>query len=116
MSVQFRDFVSAISSLCVHHITTIHIVTEKHGHLCGTTPQNRTSRPNTAIVTEKSGHFFCVDAPKRRFKGWTWGLGGVTGLAVALIVGIVVGTYASIFIATPIMYDVTKKADAKKEE
>ena len=40
----------------------------------------------------------------------------IRGLAVALIVGIVVGTYASIFIATPIMYDVTKKVDAKKEE
>ena len=40
----------------------------------------------------------------------------IRGLAVALIVGIVVGTYASIFIATPIMYDVTKKADAKKAE
>ena len=40
----------------------------------------------------------------------------IRGLAVALIVGIVVGTYASIFIATPIMYDVTKKADAKKEQ
>jgi len=40
----------------------------------------------------------------------------IRGLAVALIVGIVVGTYASIFIATPIMYDVTKKADAKKAD
>ena len=40
----------------------------------------------------------------------------IRGLAVALIVGIVVGTYASIFIATPIMYDVTKKVEAKKEE
>ena len=40
----------------------------------------------------------------------------IRGLAVALIVGIVVGTYASIFIATPIMYDVTKKVDAKKAE
>ena len=39
----------------------------------------------------------------------------IRGLAVALIVGIIIGTYASIFIATPIMYDVTKKA-AKKEE
>ena len=39
----------------------------------------------------------------------------IRGLAVALIVGIVVGTYASIFIATPIMYDVTKKVAAKKE-
>ena len=38
----------------------------------------------------------------------------IRGLAVALIVGIVVGTYASIFIATPIMYDVTRKAEAKK--
>ena len=40
----------------------------------------------------------------------------IRGLAVALIIGIVVGTYASIFIATPIMYDVTKKADAKKTQ
>ena len=43
----------------------------------------------------------------------------IRGLAVALILGIVVGTYASIFIATPIMYDLTKKADkkaAKKEQ
>ena len=40
----------------------------------------------------------------------------IRGLAVALILGIVIGTYASIFIATPIMYDVTKKADAKKAE
>ena len=38
----------------------------------------------------------------------------IRGLAVALILGVVIGTYASIFIATPIMYDVTKKNDAKK--
>ena len=38
----------------------------------------------------------------------------IRGLAVALILGIVIGTYASIFIATPIMYDVTRKAEAKK--
>ena len=40
----------------------------------------------------------------------------IRGLAVALILGIIIGTYASIFIATPIMYDVTKKAEAKKEQ
>ena len=38
----------------------------------------------------------------------------IRGLAVALIVGIIVGTYASIFIATPIMFDVTKKVADKK--
>jgi len=37
----------------------------------------------------------------------------IRGLAVALILGIIIGTYASIFIATPIMYDVTRKAEAK---
>ena len=37
----------------------------------------------------------------------------IRGLAVALILGIIIGTYASIFIATPIMYDVTMKR-AKK--
>ena len=40
----------------------------------------------------------------------------IRGLAVALILGIIVGTYASIFIATPIMYDVTKKAAKKSEK
>lgn len=40
----------------------------------------------------------------------------IRGLAVALILGIIIGTYASIFIATPIMYDVTKKIADKKEE
>jgi len=37
----------------------------------------------------------------------------IRGLAVALILGIIIGTYASIFIATPIMFDVTKKAEKK---
>ena len=40
----------------------------------------------------------------------------IRGLAVALILGIIIGTYASIFIATPIMFDVTKKAEAKKAD
>ena len=39
----------------------------------------------------------------------------IRGLAVALIVGIVVGTYASIFIGTPIMYDLTLKTEKKKK-
>jgi SecD/SecF fusion protein len=43
----------------------------------------------------------------------------IRGLAVVLILGIVIGTYASIFIATPIMYDLSNKAEkkaAKKEQ
>ena len=40
----------------------------------------------------------------------------IRGLAVALILGIVIGTYASIFIATPIMYDVTKRAEKKAQK
>jgi SecD/SecF fusion protein len=38
----------------------------------------------------------------------------IRGLAVALIVGIIVGTYASIFLATTIMFDATKKIADKK--
>ncbi len=41
----------------------------------------------------------------------------IRGLSVALILGIVIGTYASIFIGTPVMYDATisrqKKLEAK---
>lgn len=39
----------------------------------------------------------------------------IRGLAVALIVGIVVGTYASIFIGTPIMYDVVTSRENRKK-
>ena len=40
----------------------------------------------------------------------------IRGLAVALILGIIIGTYASIFIATPIMFDVTKKVEKKAQK
>lgn len=38
----------------------------------------------------------------------------IRGLAVALVLGIVIGTYASIFIGTPIMYDVTMSREKSK--
>ena len=38
----------------------------------------------------------------------------IRGLSVALCLGILIGTYASIMIGTPIMYDATVKAEAKK--
>ncbi len=38
----------------------------------------------------------------------------IRGLAVALILGITIGTYASLFIATPIMYDVTNCINNRK--
>ncbi len=38
----------------------------------------------------------------------------IRGLSVALCLGILVGTYASIMIGTPIMYDSTRRAQAKK--
>ena len=39
-----------------------------------------------------------------------WGGESIRGLSVALIIGILIGTYASIMIGTPIMYDLTRKA------
>ena len=42
-----------------------------------------------------------------------WGGESIRGLAVALILGICIGTYASIMIGTPIMYDSTIKAKNK---
>ena len=39
----------------------------------------------------------------------------IRGFVFALIIGVVVGTYSSLFIATPIMYDLTKKTDEKKK-
>ncbi len=39
----------------------------------------------------------------------------IRGFVFALLVGVVVGTYSSLFIATPIVYDSIKKSIAKKE-
>jgi SecD/SecF fusion protein len=49
------------------------------------------------------------------------GAESIRGLIFALIVGVVVGTYSSLFIATPVMFDTVKKKAAdllvdKKEE
>ena len=43
-----------------------------------------------------------------------WGGESIRGLSVALILGILIGTYASIMIGTPVMYDSTKKVASKK--
>jgi len=49
------------------------------------------------------------------------GAESIRGLLFAIIVGIVVGTYSSLFIATPVMYDSIKRKKVedlidKKEE
>ena len=43
-----------------------------------------------------------------------WGGESIRGLAVALILGILIGTYASIFIGTPVMYDATVARNKKR--
>ena len=40
----------------------------------------------------------------------------IRGFAVALTLGVIVGTYASIFIGTPLMYDLNRKREEKKAE
>jgi SecD/SecF fusion protein len=39
----------------------------------------------------------------------------IRGFMFALIVGVIVGTYSSLFIASPIMYDTSKKLDSKNK-
>ena len=39
----------------------------------------------------------------------------IKGFMFALIVGVVVGTYSSLFIASPLMYDTVKKLDKKEK-
>ena len=40
----------------------------------------------------------------------------IRGFMFALIVGVIVGTYSSIFIATPVMFDTTDKGDESKKK
>ena len=44
-----------------------------------------------------------------------FGGASIMGFMFALIVGVVVGTYSSIFIATPVMYDTIQKKALKQE-
>ncbi len=43
-----------------------------------------------------------------------FGGGSIKGMAFALLIGVLVGTYSSIFVATPIMSDLTKELKPKK--
>ena len=43
---------------------------------------------------------------------WVFGTGSIKGFAFALVIGVIVGTYSSIFIASPVMSDLSK-ADIK---
>jgi preprotein translocase subunit SecF len=40
---------------------------------------------------------------------------GINNFAFALLVGVIVGTYSSIFVAAPVYFELTKRALAKKE-
>ena len=40
----------------------------------------------------------------------------IRGFSVALIIGILIGTYSSIFIAAPVVYDIVSKREAKAKE
>jgi len=43
-----------------------------------------------------------------------FGGGNIKGFAFAMIVGVIVGTYSSIFVATPIVRDFSKELQAKR--
>jgi SecD/SecF fusion protein len=46
---------------------------------------------------------------------FVFGADSLRGLLFALIVGVIVGTYSSVFIATPVMRDTINKLDKKKK-
>ena len=46
---------------------------------------------------------------------FTFGGDSIRGFMFALIIGVVVGTYSSLFVATPIMYDTSKRKEANKK-
>jgi len=43
-----------------------------------------------------------------------FGGASIKGFMFAMIIGVVVGTYSSLFVASPIMYDTTTKLSKKK--
>ena len=46
---------------------------------------------------------------------FTFGGDSIRGFMFALIIGVIVGTYSSLFVATPIMYDTSKRKEASKK-
>ena len=46
---------------------------------------------------------------------FTFGGDSIRGFMFALIIGVIVGTYSSLFVATPIMYDTSKRKEAIKK-
>jgi SecD/SecF fusion protein len=46
---------------------------------------------------------------------FTFGGDSIRGFMFALIIGVMVGTYSSLFVATPVMYDTSKRKEASKK-
>ncbi len=46
---------------------------------------------------------------------FTFGGDSIRGFMFALIIGVVVGTYSSLFVATPVMYDTSKRKEESKK-
>ena len=46
---------------------------------------------------------------------FTFGGDSIRGFMFALIIGVIVGTYSSLFVATPVMYDTSKRKEANKK-
>ena len=46
---------------------------------------------------------------------FTFGGDSIRGFMFALIIGVIVGTYSSLFVATPVMYDTSKRKEASKK-
>ncbi len=108
-----QAFIAAILTIIGYSINDSVIIFDRIREYTGLYPKRKFSDNINAAVNSTLGRTFMTSCTTLLVLIIIFLLGGevIRGFAFALIVGIFVGTYSSIFISTPIAYDLTKTKD-----
>lgn len=118
-----QSFIAAILTVVGYSLNDTVIIFDRIREFFGEHPRWKMNRTINAALNSTLGRTMNTSFTTLivLISMFLFGAESIRGLLFAIIVGIVVGTYSSLFIATPLMYDTAKKKSVdeligKKEE
>src|SRR5690554_403732 len=118
-----QSFIAAILTVVGYSLNDTVIIFDRIREFFGEHPRWKMNRTINAALNSTLGRTLNTSFTTLivLLSMFLFGAESIRGLLFAIIVGIVVGTYSSLFIATPLMYDTAKKKSVdeligKKEE
>src|SRR5690606_27777327 len=106
-----QSFIAAILTVVGYSLNDTVIIFDRIREYFGEHPKWKMNRTINAALNSTLGRTLNTSFTTLivLLSMFLFGAESIRGLLFAIIVGIVVGTYSSLFIATPIMYDTAKK-------